>query len=126
MKDQEGKEVFKPVKKAAPGEILEYRLTYKNTDEDPLYNLIVRGPIPYNTVYIGQSAKADVDAKFDVSLDGGKTWSQEPVYKTIQDEQGQVRRVMAEPRDYALLRWTARSPLQPRASMEFVYRVKVK
>ena len=66
---KEKKETFGPAEKAFPGDIVEYDLTYWNEGDGAANNLSIIGPIPYNTMYVGNTATKLKDAELKYSID---------------------------------------------------------
>ncbi|EKF75941.1 hypothetical protein A11A3_00565 [Alcanivorax hongdengensis A-11-3] len=122
----DGKEVFSEAKEAAPGDTIEYRLTYTNTSDQPLAGLVVTGPIPANTAYLKGSAHSSVPAVFTVSVDDGKSFSAEPVKKTVKGADGQQKNVTVDPSAYTQLRWAPKGKLPAGKVQTYRYRVSVK
>jgi hypothetical protein len=110
-----------PTTTALPGEVVEYRLQIVNTGERtlPPGTVMVRGPIPVAGHYLDGSATASSDAALlEFSADGGETFSEPPVMLAAGWP--------AEIDELNMIRWTVRVPLEPGASMTFVYRVVVR
>ena len=123
--DAEGSEVFKPADKASPKQVIEYRLVYENTGEQPLKDLAVTGPIPQNTRYVADSAASMTTGAFQVSIDDGKNWEGEPVVRQRINDQGQLEEVIIPPAEYTHVRWVAQRPLAAESSQEYRYRVQI-
>ena len=124
--DADGKESLTRTTAAAPGEIIEYRLIYRNVGSGELSGLVVDGPIPANTSYVAKSASSQVPNEFMVSIDGGKTWDQEPVRRMKKGDSGQQEEVVIGPDNYTHLRWVALEPLAPKVRQEYRYRVRIR
>lgn len=122
--DDDGREQRVPTTHAAPGDVIEYLLTYTNTSEQPLSGLIVTGPIPANTQYLEASAHADVQARLVVSVDDGVEFAAEPLADDSRNESRQEQAVI--PADtYTHLRWLPDTDIQPGQVQTFSYRVQV-
>lgn len=124
--DQAGKEVLEPATEVAPGQTVEYQLTYENTSTDPLKDLIVTGPVPRVTAYIGKSAFTEAKANLQVSIDGGKTFENEPVKRLVKDANGKKVERIIPPSAYTHLRWMMKEPLNAGEVKNFAYRSVVK
>lgn len=109
---------------AVPGDIIQYTGTYENTSQEPLIGLIINGPIPSGTRYLGGSQSASVDAVFEVLIEG-EDWQELPAYRTITDENGEEQQIEATAADFLQLRWRLGEPLEPDTSAISVYRVTV-
>jgi uncharacterized repeat protein (TIGR01451 family) len=124
--DATGTEVLEETSHAAPGEVIEYRLEYRNNGDSPIGELIVVGPIPANTHYVPDSAATPVRHEFRVSIDGGKTWDPEPVRRLRPQSDGSMQTVVVSAEEYSHLRWTAKEPLPPEQSQTYRYRVRIR
>ena len=94
----EGKEVLSVVKEAKPGEVLEYRATYKNVSTKPVSDLIATLPIPPSTQY--QLKTATPSAGAEATID---TVTFAPVPLMTADKKP------VPAKDYRALRWKVAS-----------------
>jgi uncharacterized repeat protein (TIGR01451 family) len=62
-------ETFVPAEEAFPNDIVQYELRYWNEGDGAANNLSIVGPIPYNTVYIPQSAVETENTEIKFSID---------------------------------------------------------
>ena len=123
--DESGNEVLKSADKARPNQIIEYRLAYSNNSDQPINGLAITGPIPDNTIYLADTAATMVRNNFKVSIDGGKTWDDEPVLRLRENELGELEQVVVPASEYTHVRWYAATPLLADAQQEYRYRVKI-
>lgn len=121
----QGKEYRQPAKLTEPGQVIEYNLTYTNQTKKSLSGLVVSGPIPANTSYIGRSAKTGVAAELMVSIDGGATFEREPVRRQQKMANGQLKTVIIPPEKYTNVRWNVKQPISSLGRQLYSYRVKV-
>jgi len=126
VKQQENNEVLKPAGEAGPGDVIEYRMTYKNTQASPLSALTISVPVPDNTAYVAESAATPVKSQFEASIDGGKTWEHEPIKRLRKTAEGKLRMTDIPVSEYTNIRWLAENPIQPAEQQAFTYRVQVK
>ena len=126
--DERGDEVIAPPQdgEAAPGDLLEYRFVYRNGTAQPLADVILTGPIPEWTVYVGGSAWAEAAGQLEVQLLGEEQWAQPPIVRTQTREDGSTAEVVVPPGRYGALRWVMESPLPGDAVTEIRYRVLVR
>ena len=117
----DGKERFSPVATSKPGDILEYRIRYENTDKTPVSQLKVLGGVPQGTGYVGNSARAASRASIQYSIDSGKSFSAQPLRT---GKNGQLEPVPSV--QFTTVRWNSLTPLQSGNPQEFVYRVRAK
>ena len=113
-----------PTKEAAPGEVLEYTLTYSNTGDEPARDAVIDDPIPKGSSYLPGSAAGE-GAEITFSTDGGKTFA--PAVKLTYElrlPSGQVEKRSATPSDYTTVRWTVKS-VPPGAKGKVSFRVRI-
>ena len=124
--DAEGAERVEPTRTAEPGVLMEYRLTFVNTGDSAVSGLQVVDPIPDNTTFVAGSARADVDARFEVSIDGARSFEREPVTRVETRPDGTQEKVVIPPSQYTHLRWAVEEAL-PGGGGEhrYAYRVTV-
>ncbi|MCG8367509.1 MAG: hypothetical protein MJA27_29765, partial [Pseudanabaenales cyanobacterium] len=107
-----------------PGDVLRYELTSENAGEKPATNLVVTQPVPAQTTYVLESAKAN-GAELTFSIDGGETFVAEPLVEvTLPD--GAVELQPAPAEAYTHIRWDYSESLEPLAAVKAVYEVSVK
>jgi len=97
-----GGESLAPADQAKPGDVIEYRATYRNSGASNARQLAATLPIPAGSEYIARSASP---APAFASLDG-RTFSPLPLKRRVHLADG--RDVMQEvpAREYRSLRWT--------------------
>lgn len=86
IKDQQGKQkmawqALKDKATVKPGEVLRYTLTGENTSDRPLKNLTFNQPIAQGMVYVLKSANFNGDAKITYSIDGGRSFVENPTLR---------------------------------------------
>jgi len=86
VKDQQGKQkvTWQALKNNAivhPGDVLRYTLTGENTSDRPIKNLTLNPPIPQGMVYVLKSANFPSNAKITYSIDGGRSFVENPTIK---------------------------------------------
>jgi len=123
--DKNGKEILKKTDSAAPGETIEYLLTYQNTGKTQLSALAVNGPIPPNTSFIQGSNSTKVPHEFKVSIDHGKTWDTEPVRRKQTNKDGKEIWVIIPPSEYTNIQWMAKKPIGPGQIQTYRYRITI-
>ncbi len=121
---KDGKELRKPAENVYPQDKIEYELTYTNQTDNPLNGLVITGPIPVNTVYLGSTNNTLVDSEFVVSIDGGKTFESEPVKREIVKD-GQKIQIIIPPEKYTAVRWIPKEPIDSMERQIFTYRIEV-
>lgn len=113
---------FEEAKSARPGDVIEYRLTYDNTDEAAVPKMTIKGPVPAGTRYVADSARTDVRARLRFSHDNGATWQAAPLKRKAADGKGEE---VVPPEEYTHLQWTVGQPLEKGKPQAFRYRVQV-
>lgn len=124
-RDAAGVESFVPAGEVAPGDLVEYRLTYANTGASGISQLTVNGPVPKGTRYVPNSAAAATRHTLRFSYDGGKTWLATPPLREVRTADGQVRREPASPDEITNIAWQVQEPLKPGSNQVYRYRVRV-
>lgn len=125
MVDAKGQETLKEMKKAAPGQTIQYNLTYANNSDKAFKGLVVTGPIPAHTHYLSNTAATKVAADRLVSIDDGKTFEKEPVKRQQKMADGRVKTVVISSDKYTHIRWKANDSLVSKGQQQYTYRVKV-
>ena len=123
---QGDREVFTPAEKAAPQDIIEYRLTYANSSKNAIRNVAVTDPIPTGTEYIRSTATMPNEGRVEFSIDAGKSYHSWPVrYKKVTED---GREVWAEATAEMVshIRWTIPGEFEPETEITFSYRAVVK
>ncbi len=125
VSDSNGQAALEQAEAAAPGDLIEYHLNYANRSTDALGGLIINGPIPPGTTYVGESARADIDHVLEVSIDDGNSWSTEPLMRQVRNADGSVSEVEVPASEYTQIRWRLNNALQPHQDLALRYRVSV-
>jgi uncharacterized repeat protein (TIGR01451 family) len=122
VKDEQGREKLESAATIKPGEVIEYRVVYKNVTAQAVSNMAATLPVPKDTVYVAKSAQT--------SKPGVK-----PAEAAAEDGQYAVEPLMhippgkskSEPRpyrDYRFLRWQLGS-IAPGGEVQVSARVSV-
>ena len=113
-----------PVQSAAPGDIVQYTLSYANRGDEAAKDAVIDDPIPKGTSFIASSAIAP-GAEVTFSSDGGKTFAT-PVKLTyeIRLPSGQADQRIATPGEYTHIRFTIKQ-VPAGASGSVAFRVRV-
>jgi uncharacterized repeat protein (TIGR01451 family) len=107
-----------------PGDVLRYNLVGENKGNGAAKNLVLTQPIPKGTVYVLKSATAN-GAKLSFSIDGGKTFSPNPVV-AVKLANGKVETRPAPAAMYSMARWDFNQPINAKSSVKVSYKVVVK
>jgi uncharacterized repeat protein (TIGR01451 family) len=124
---ENGKSVLKkvPAKEGYPGDVLAYSIAYRNDGDTNAAGAQIIDPIPNATAYLpGSATAADVELSF--SIDGGKSYSAEPVNYTVDDDKGAKVQKTATPEMYTHIKWKLLKPVIPGGTGNLEFKVKVK
>jgi len=87
-----------------PGDVLRYTLTFTNSTARAVRDVELRDPIPAGVQFVAGSARASrADARLEFSVDGGASWSAQPMESVLVDSR-QVRRPVPATR-FTHVRW---------------------
>ena len=107
-----------------PGEILDWTMTSENSGNAPALDYKTIGHIPRGTEFVAGSAKAD-GAKTVFSIDGGKSFSPQPMIEEKQAD-GSTKRVPAPTSMYTEIRYEWADPFAQGGKLSASYKVRVK
>lgn len=107
------------------GEILAWTITSENSGNAPALEYKAVGHIPRGTTFVAGSAKADGSGKALYSIDGGKTFSAQPMIEEKQAD-GTVKSVPAPVSMYTEIRYEWADPLAQGGKLSASYKVRVK
>jgi uncharacterized repeat protein (TIGR01451 family) len=119
-------EDFLPAEEASPNDVIEYRLTYKNTGEEPVRNIFITDPIPAGTEYVSESAAAPANGEVEFSIDGGKSFHAWPISLKRLDRDGNDREIEATPDMVTHIRWIVTDTFKPDGEITVSYRTTIK
>jgi uncharacterized repeat protein (TIGR01451 family) len=109
---------------ARPNDVLRYTLTFTNPTARPLANVELKNPVPAGVHYVGGSTHASrADARVEFSIDGGRTWSAQPMETVLVNGQPVTRAVPAE--RYTHVRWTVGGSVAPKATVTADFEARV-
>src|SRR5258708_14151426 len=98
-----------------PGEILDWTIVSENSGNAAALGYKAVGHIPQGTTFVSDSTKAD-GAKTFFSIDGGKSFSAQPMIEEKQAD-GSVKRVLAPGSMYTDIRYEWPDPLPHGANL---------
>ena len=105
------------------GDVVEYRLVFTNITGNPVDNIQFTDPLPKGMHYLQGTAGADrEDVDVEFSLDGGTSYSEQPMVEVVVEGQTELR--PASPEDYTNIRWTVHGEVQPDASVTAAFQVR--
>ncbi len=107
-----------------PGDVIHYRLVFTNITDVAVRRVEFNDPLPAGLRYVGESAAADRDdVVIDYSIDGGSTYSAQPMIEEIVG--GMRVRKPAPPERYTHIRWRVEGWVQPGAQVTAEFRAKL-
>ncbi len=105
------------------GDVVEYRLVFTNITGRPVNNIQFTDPLPEGMHYLQGTAGADrEDVDVEFSLDGGTSYSEQPMVEVVVDGRTELR--PASPEVYTNIRWTVHGEVQPDASVTAAFQVR--
>lgn len=111
-------------REALPGDTLRYLLTFTNSQGRDLRNVVFTNPIPAGLMLLGGTVMTSAPASIAYSIDGGVTYSEEPMV-TVTEDGREVRRP-ATAASYTHIRWTVAAAVAPNAGVTAEYQVQVR
>ncbi len=107
------------------GDVLRYRLVFTNVTDAPVRNVEFTDPMPPGLSYVTESARSDrSDVVIEYSVDGGTTYSQQPMVEQV--VAGQRMLVPAPPESYTHVRWRIEGWVQPGARVTAEFRAELR
>ena len=128
QKDTQGKEqlswnVLTKDTTVQKGTLLRLQVIAKNNGDRAAEKLAVTRPIPKGTTYaIGSATQSDAELSY--SIDGGKTFTGNPVVRAILPD-GRVEMQPAPAQAYTHVRWSFSQSVAPKSRVEIAYDVTV-
>jgi len=117
-----GKPSFESARATEPGDIVEYRVTYRNTNYVPVRGVVGTLTIPVNRfTYVGDSKTRGL--MLEASLDG-KTFEPVPLKRLVVSDDGQMKMESIPAGEYRFLRWQV-GDLPARGSITVSARMRV-
>lgn len=124
--NDDGSELVRTAEEAAPGEVMEFQIIFTNDGDESVSGIQVVDSIPENTRFISDSHSSDVEASFDVSIDGGQSYESVPVRRIETQQDGTQLEVVIPAEQYTHVRWRASEPLASDGGQHrFSYRVSI-
>ncbi|KST70480.1 hypothetical protein BC008_45125 [Mastigocoleus testarum BC008] len=120
-------ETLKGKAQVQPGDVLRYRVNGGNNGDKAVKNLAINQPIPEGMEYVLKSATVEQNkgAKITYSIDGGKTFVENPTVK-VKLENGEVETRPAPAEAYTHARWNFGESVGAKSSVEGSVQVTVK
>ena len=120
----DGQEVKRlvPAEEIEPGQVLIFTLKYANKGDEKATNVVIKNPIPKDTLYVVGSATGDTPT---FSIDGGKSFKRPSLltYK-IDTPNGKTVQKIASSEQYTDIRWVI-SKVPPGTTGKVSFQVKI-
>jgi uncharacterized repeat protein (TIGR01451 family) len=113
------------VEHVKPGEILDWQIVSSNDGTGAARDYKAVGHIPAGTTLVAGSAAGENGSTVTYSIDGGKTFSTQPVVEERQPD-GTVKKVPAPVSMYTEVRYEWSDALAPGGKLSASYKVRVK
>ncbi len=98
-----------------PGDVVRYRIAFTNPQRTPVRPVLANPIAPGMAFVAGSARSARTDARAEYSIDGGKTFSVQPMETVVVDGR-RVQRAAA-PEKYTHVRWTVGGFVAPGATV---------
>jgi uncharacterized repeat protein (TIGR01451 family) len=113
------------IENVKPGEVLDWQIVSSNDGTADAHDYKAVGHVPEGTSFVADSAKAENGSNVTYSIDGGKTFSTQPVVEERQAD-GSVKRVAAPASMYTEVRYEWSDALAAGGKLSASYKVRVK
>jgi uncharacterized repeat protein (TIGR01451 family) len=120
VEEKGGKEELVAASKVAPGDVIEYRVEYRNSSDKAVRDLVATLPIPAAMSYVEKTARPD---KAQGSANGS-TFGPLPLRRRVKNADGSTSVVSVPVRQYRYLRWNVPA-LAAGQSISFAARARV-
>ncbi len=115
-------ETFIDVAAVKPGDLIEYRATYKNNDKSAVKGMVATIPIPIGTDFIPKSIRPENSAAEATTKTG--IYAAIPLMHPVRQSDGKIRSEPVPATDYRAIRWNL-GQLAAGASTTVIVRVQV-
>jgi uncharacterized repeat protein (TIGR01451 family) len=102
--------------RAVPGDVIMYRITASNISNRQINNLVLNQKIRPGTSYVLNSATAVKGAALTFSIDGGKTYTSQPM----------LGKKPAAASNYTNVRWAFTGGVAPKSQSNLSYEVRIR
>lgn len=117
--------VLEKAESVKAGEILDWKISSVNSGNASAQNYRVVGQIPAGTEFIAGSANGDAAPRVSYSIDGGQTFSAQPMIEERQND-GSVKQLPAPVSMYTQIKFEWANELNAQSQINAAYRVRVK
>ena len=104
------------------GDVVVYRLRFTNVTDQPVQGVLLRNPLPAGLrLRPGSIQVSGGEAQAEYSIDGGRSFSAEPMEEVVVDGRKVLR--PAPPERFTDVRWRVQGSVAPRAVVTAEYEV---
>ena len=107
------------------GEEINWNINSVNSGAGDAQDYRVVGQVPAGTAFVAQTAKGDGEPKVTYSIDGGKSYAEQPMIDETQPD-GSIKKVAAPVSAYTQVMFEWAKPLVSQTKINAAYRVRVK
>ena len=107
----------------AANDTLRFSLVFANNEGKELRNVTFENPMPAHLQLMGGTVTTSAPAKVEYSIDGGVTFSAQPMVNVL--ENGRQIPKPATPESYTHIRWTIRDEIAPGARVTAQFDTRV-
>jgi uncharacterized repeat protein (TIGR01451 family) len=112
------------VKELMPGDVVRYRLTFTNVTPHAVKSVVFDNPLPAGLRYQGGTAASDREqVMIQYSIDGGKSYSAQPMIEVEVDGKRVQRPAPAD--TYTHIRWSVQGSVLPGAVVHAEFRAQL-
>jgi uncharacterized repeat protein (TIGR01451 family) len=122
VRDAKGQESFEDAATVRPGDVLEYRATYRNVSQRQVNGVQATLPVPQGTEYLPKSGTHPSFPLQAATLEG--RYAAEPLTRTVTLPDGRTRSEPVPYPEYRTLRW-ALGPMTPGKEVTVKARMQV-
>ena len=124
--EREGKSLsLDKVENVKPGEILDWQIVSSNEGSADAHEYKAVGHVPAGTSFVAGSAAGEQGSTVTYSIDGGKTFSTQPIIEEKQPD-GSVKKVAAPVSMYTEVRYEWSDALAAGGKLSASYKVRVR
>lgn len=108
-----------------PGDILRYTLTGENFSDRAVNKLTFNQPVPKGMAFVLKSANANTNAKITYSIDGGRSFVENPTVKVTLPS-GKIEEKPAPAEAYTHISWKFPNAIAAKSAVNGTYELRVR
>lgn len=114
-----------PAGQTAPGDVLNFTITYVNTGQGDVINAVIVNPVPTGLVANPESAGGE-DTTVSCSIDNGRSYLPPPIMMQTKRADGTLESKAVPLESYTHIRWIINKPVHPGQSGQVMFTASVK